>query len=105
MLLAAGHSWRPDHGLGQWTGAAVAIVALHAFAAGAALISWQSVVPPALPPAAIMIELAPMPVASAAPTTQAAQETPPVEQVQEIELPLPEIDTMPPVIPQPELTL
>ncbi|HWA47537.1 MAG TPA: TonB family protein [Dongiaceae bacterium] len=105
MLLAAGHSWRPDHGLGQWTGAAVAIVALHAFALGASLITWQSVIPPTPPPAAIMIELAPLPVSPPAPVTQAAQETPPVEKAPELELPLPEIDTVPPVIPQPEITL
>lgn len=105
MLLAAGHSWRPDHGLGQWTGAAVAIVALHAAAFGAALINWQSIVPPTPPPAAIMIELAPLPVAPPAPVTQAAQETPPMERMPEIELPLPEIDTMPPTIPEPEVVL
>ena len=107
MLLAAGHSWRPDHGFGQWTGAAIAIVALHAGAVAAALISWQSVVPPMLPPAAIMIELAPLPVAPPAPVTQAAQETPPMERTPEpkIELPLPEIEAAPPVFPQPALTL
>jgi protein TonB len=109
MLLAAGHSWRPDHGFGKWTGALITVVALHAGAVGAALITWQSVAPPAPPPAAIMIELMPTPVAPPAPRTLATSEPRPSEPEPvyepEIELPLPEIATTPPDIPKPEVVL
>jgi periplasmic protein TonB len=107
MLLAAGHNWRPDHGLGKWTGALIAVVALHAGAVGAALITWQGVVPPTPPPAAIMIELMPTPAAPPAPRTLATSEPRQPEPIPEpqIELPIPEIDLTPPVFPKPEVVL
>lgn len=115
MLLAAGHNWRPDHGLGQWTGALIAVVALHAGAVTAALISWQSVVPPAPPPAAIMIELAPIPVAPPAPLTQAAQEPPPPaappapmvepELLPELSMLVPPVDPVPVATREPDVVL
>lgn len=109
MLLAAGHNWRPDPGLATWTAALIAVVAIHAGAVGAALITWQSVASPTPPPAAIMIELMPTPVAPPAPRTLATSEPrqskpEPAPQPQ-IELPIPEIDLTPPIFPKPEVVL
>jgi protein TonB len=115
MLLAAGHSWRPEHGLGRWTGAVIVTVALHTGAVAAGLMTWQSITPPAPPPAAIMMELAPLPVAPPAPLTQAAQEPAPPEAplaptVEPEPLPeppmlIPPVDPVPPAMREPEVVL
>lgn len=115
MLLAAGHSWRPEQGIGRWTGAAVVTVALHTGAVAAGLLAWESIVPPTPPPAAIMLELAPLPAAPTAPVTQAAQEPPPPaappapmvepEPLPEPPIPIPPIDPVPPSMREPEVVL
>ncbi len=111
MLLAAGHNWRPDHGPGRWAAASVAMVALHAVAVGAGLVTWQRIEPPSLPPAAVMVELMPMPVAPPATQTRAvsepAQPKPELapEPEPQFDLPIPEIDLTPPVFPKPEVVL
>lgn len=132
MLLAAGHSWQREPGLARWSGALVAILLLHAGAALGGMIVWDSIEPPAPPPAAILLELAPMPVAPPAPQIAAPQEpepepqpepelpvdisqfmppvpelplTPPDIAVQEVDLPIPELPLTPPDIPAPEVEL
>jgi hypothetical protein len=40
MLLAAGHNWRQDTGLGRWSGALATILLLHAGAALGGIIVW-----------------------------------------------------------------
>jgi len=113
MLLAAGHSWRPDHGLGRWTGALIATIALHTGAVAAGLMTWQSIVPPAPPSAAIMLELAPLPVSPPAPLTQAAQEPPPPEALPapapeplpEPPMLIPPVDPVPLTMREPEVVL
>jgi protein TonB len=98
MLLAAGHNWRPDHGPGRWIGAAIAILLLHGGAVAAGLITWQSFTPPVPPPAAIMMELMPVPMAPPAPETQANVE----ERLPEPEpLPMSEPEPEPEPLPQP----
>lgn len=123
MLLAAGHSWRPDPGPGRWIGALVATAVLHGGAVAAGLIGWQSIAVPTPPPAAIMLELAPLPVAPAAPLTQAAREAPPMDSRPEplpepaaapeppsepgaaAALPMPSADPVPPTMREPEVPM
>lgn len=126
MLLAAGHSWRPDRGLTRWAGALIATIALHGGALAAGLVGWQSVVPPTPPAAAIMLELAPLPVSPAAAQTQSLPqsssaeprlptpqptpiaepeaETAPARQLAAA-LPLPAIDPVPPAVREPEVVM
>lgn len=127
MLLAAGHNWRSEHGFGRWTGALTVTLVLHGGAVAAGLVTWQSENPPALPPAAIMMELAPLPVAPPAPETKAMPEprlpepmpmplpqsvpepAPELEPAPEPQvaaaLPMPEIDPVPPAMREPEVVL
>lgn len=115
MLLAAGHSWRPEAGFARWGVAVATILLLHAGAALGAMIRWESTEPPAPPPAAIMLELAPLPVAPPAPQTMAPQEPPPAPEPEtgpervvdfsQVLPPLPELPLTPPDIPVPEVEL
>ncbi len=111
MLLAAGHSWRQESGFGRWSGALAAILLLHAGAAVGSMIVWDSVEPPAPPPAAIMLELAPLAAAPPAPEMTAPPEPtpppkpePPVD-LNQMLLPIPELPLTPPDIPPPEVEL
>lgn len=74
MLLATGHSWLPERSLARWSCALLAIVACHGGAIAAGLMTWQMAMRPIRPPAAIMMELMPLPVAPPAPQTQAMPE-------------------------------
>jgi protein TonB len=114
MLLAAGHSWRPDAGRTRWCVAVATILLLHAGVAVGAMIRWESTEPPAMPPAAIMLELAPLPAAPPAPKIVAPQEPepapepeaePPVDLSQLVLPPIPEMPLTPPDIPAPEVEL
>jgi protein TonB len=109
MLLAAGHSWQREPGLGRWSGALVAILLLHAGAAFGGMIVWDGIEPPAPPPAAIMLELTPIPAAPPAPQVTAPPEpTPPPEpqvDLTQLLLPVPELPLTPPDIPPPEVVL
>lgn len=73
-MAPASHSWSPERGLVRWAGALVLTLALHGAALAAGLMRWEQVEPPMAPPGAIMMELAPLPQAPAAPETQAVPE-------------------------------
>jgi protein TonB len=111
MLLAAGHSWRQEGGIGRWGGALATILALHAGAGLGGFIVWEHTDPPPLPPAAIMLELMPAP--AAPPTSQVTappDPTPPPPPEPEIDYaqllpPIPELPLTPPDIPVPEVVL
>ena len=110
MLLAAGHSWRREPGLVRWSGALVTMLLLHAGAAFGGMIVWDHTEPPAQLPAAIMLELMPMPAAPPAPQVTAPPEPtppPPEPQVDLTQLlpPIPELPLTPPDIRPPEVVL
>jgi protein TonB len=111
MLLAAGHSWQQEGGVGRWGGALATILALHAGAGLGGFIVWEHTDPPAPPPAAIMLELMPAPAAPPAPQVTAPPDpTPPPPPEPEIDLaqllpPIPELPLTPPDIPVPEVVL
>jgi protein TonB len=111
MLLAAGHSWRQEGGIGRWGGALATILALHAGAGLGGFIVWEHTDPPPLPPAAIMLELMPVPAAPPAPQVTAPPDpTPPPPPEPEIDYaqllpPIPELPLTPPDIPVPEVVL
>ncbi len=109
MLLAAGHNWRQDAGLGRWSCALIAILLLHAGAALGGMIVWNGAAPPTPPPAAIMLELAPAPVAPPAPKVTAPPEPEPEPEPPPVDLsqllPIPEMPLTPPDIPAPEVVL
>ncbi len=108
MLLAAGHSWQQEGGVARWGGALAAILALHAGAGLSGFIVWNHTLPPAPPPAAIMLQLMPMPAAPPAPQVTAAEPTPPPPEP-EVDLaqllPIPDLPLTPPDIPEPEVVL
>lgn len=111
MQLAAGHSWRPDAGFGRWGAALATVLVLHAGAAVGSMIARESTDPPAPPPAAIMLELAPLPAAPPAAQTAAPPEPqpepepePPVD-LSQLLPPIPELPPTPPDIPVPEVAL
>lgn len=113
MLLAAGHSWRQEGGVGRWGGALATILALHAGAGLGGFIVWEHTDPPP-PPAAIMLELMPAPAAPPAPpapqVTAPPDPTPPPPPEPEIDLtqllpPIPELPLTSPDIPTPEVVL
>ncbi|WP_119300390.1 energy transducer TonB [Dongia deserti] len=113
MQLAAGHNWRPEAGLARWSVALATILLLHAGAALGGMIVWETTEPPTPPPAAIMLELAPIPAAPPAPQTLAPQEPEPVPEPEpeppvdltQLLLPIPELPLTPPDIPAPEVEL
>lgn len=110
MLLAAGHSWQQEGGIARWGGALAAILALHAGAGLSGFIVWNHIEPPAPPPAAIMLELMPVPAAPSAPQVTAPPEpTPPppepVVDLAQLLPPIPELPLTPPDIPTPEVVL
>jgi len=63
LALPFGATERPGNDVARWTASLAVVLALHGLGA-AALLTWHSAVEPILlpPPAAIMIDLAPMPV-------------------------------------------
>jgi len=109
MLLAAGHSWQREPGLARWIGALVTMLLLHAGAALGGMMVWDGIEPPSPPPAAILLELAPVPAAPPAPQVTAPPEpTPPPEpqvDLTQLLLPIPELPLTPPDIPPPEVEL
>lgn len=111
MLLAAGHSWQQEGGIGRWGGALATILALHAGAGLGGFIVWEHTDPPPLPPAAIMLELMPAPAAPPAPQVTAPPDpTPPpppepVVDFAQLLPPVPELPLTPPDIPTPEVVL
>ena len=109
MLLAAGHSWQQEGGIARWGGALAAILALHAGAGLSGFIVWERADPPAPPPAAIMLELMPVPAAPparqvTAPPDPAPPPEPAVDLAQLLP-PIPELPLTPPDIPTPEVIL
>ena len=110
MLLAAGHSWQQDGGVARWGGALATILALHAGAGLSGFIVWNHTEPPTPPPAAIMLELMPVPAAPPAPQVVAPPEPTPPPPEPEVDLaqllpPIPELPLTPPDIPEPEVVL
>ena len=109
MLLAAGHSWQQEGGVARWGGALATILALHAGAGLSGFIVWNHTVPPTPPPAAIMLELMPVPAAPPAPQVTAPPEAtlPPPEREVDLAqlLPIPDLPLTPPDIPEPEVVL
>jgi protein TonB len=109
MLLASGHSWQQEGGFARWSGALATVLALHAGAALSGLVVWSPSEPPAPPPAAIMLELTPVPAAPPAPHVTAPPEPtpPPAPEVDLTRLlpPIPELPLIPPGIPKPEVVL
>jgi len=110
MLLAAGHSWQQEGGIARWGGALATILALHAGAGLSGFIVWNHTEPPTPPPAAIMLELMPVPAAPPAPQVTAPPEPTPPPPEPEIDLtqllpPIPELRLTPPDIPTPEVAL
>ena len=101
MLLAAGHSWQQEGGVARWGGALATILALHAGAGLSGFIVWNHTEPPAPPPAAIMLELMPVP---AAPEPTPPPLEPEVDLAQLLP-PIPELPLTPPDIPAPEVVL
>jgi periplasmic protein TonB len=110
MLLSAGHNWRPEAGLARWSVALSIMLLLHVGAAVGGMIVFESTDPPIPPPAAIMLELTPMPAAPPAPQTtapepeRAPEPEPPVDFSQLLP-PIPELPATPPDIPPPEVEL
>jgi len=100
MLLAAGHNWQYGLGVGRWSGALAAIALLHVGAGLAALMVWETYVPPAPPAAAIVVELALAPAAPPSPQVAAPQEA---ETAPEPE-PEPAVEPEPVVEPEPTVT-
>ncbi len=110
MLLAAGHSWQQEGGVARWGGALATILVLHAGAGLSGFIVWDHTDPPTPPPAAIMLELLPVPAAPPAPQVTAPPEPTPPPPEPEIDLtqllpPIPELPLTPPDIPTPEVVL
>jgi protein TonB len=109
MLLAAGHSWQQEGGVVRWGGALAAILALHAGAGLSGFIVWNHAAPPAPPPAAIMLELMPVPAAPPAPQVTAPPEPTPPPPEPEVDLaqllPVPDLPLTRPDIPKPEVVL
>ena len=108
MLLAAGHSWQQDGAVARWGGAFAAILTLHVGAGLSGFIVWNHTEPPAPPPAAIMLELMPVPAAPRAPQVTAPPEpTPPPPPEPDLAqlLPVPDLPLTPPDIPKPEVAL
>jgi periplasmic protein TonB len=108
MLLAAGHSWQQEGGIARWGGALATILVLHAGAGLSGFIVWDHTDPPTPPPAAIMLELMPVPAAPPAPQVTAPPEPtpPPPPEVDLAQLlPIPDMPLTPPDIPQPEVVL
>lgn len=122
-MAPASHSWAQERGLVRWAGALALTLTLHGAALAAGLMRWEQVEPPMAPPAAIMMELAPLPMAPPAPETQAEPEprlpqpqpqpVPRAEPEPEPEpqrpvaaaLPIPPIDPVPPSQREPEVVL
>ena len=110
MLLAAGHSWQQEGGIARWGGALATILVLHAGAGLSGFIVWDHTDPPMPPPAAIMLELMPVPAAPPAPQVTAPPEpttTPPEPEIDLTQLlpPISELPLTPPDIPEPEVVL
>ena len=110
MLLAAGHSWQQEGGVTRWGGALATILALHVGAGLSGFIVWNHTEPPTPPPAAIMLELMPVPAAPSAPQVTAPPEpTPPPPPPPEPDLaqllPIPDLPLTPPDIPTPVVVL
>jgi len=109
MLLAAGHSWQQEGGVARWGGALAAILTLHAGAGLSGFIAWNHAEPPLPPPAAIMLELMPVPAAPPAPQVTAPPEPTPPPPEPEVDLaqllPIPDLPLTPPDIPEPEIVL
>jgi protein TonB len=103
MLLAAGHSWQQEGGVARWGGALATILALHVGAGLSGFIVWNHTEPP--PPAAIMLELMPVPAAPPAPQVTAPPDPTPPPPEPEVDLaqplpPIPELPLTPPDIPE-----
>ncbi len=104
----------PGRQFARWAGALVVVVMLHAAAGAYSLMRWQEPVEPDDPEGAVVIELAPLPVAAESNTPDVApgpvaEETPPdTPPVQPEEQPkteeTPKVDESP-LAPEPEVTL
>jgi protein TonB len=110
MLLAAGHSWQQEGGVARWGGALATILVLHAGAGLSGFIVWDHTDPPTPPPAAIMLELLPVPAAPPAPQVTAPPDPttpppPPRPDLTQLLPPIPELPLTPPDIPTPEVVL
>ena len=109
MLLAAGHNWQQERSVARWGWALAAILTLHAGAGLSGFIAWNHTEPPAPPPAAIMLELMPVPATPPAPQVTAPPEPTPPSSEPEVDLaqllPIPDLPLTPPDIPEPEVVL
>ncbi|WP_448191302.1 energy transducer TonB [Azospirillum sp. sgz301742] len=107
MSAAAVH---PDGGdLRRWTASLVVVLAAHV-AGGAGVLAWRATADMAVPPSAVLIDLAPLPESAPAPPVETAAapaplEPPPPELLPPEPIPEPLPDLPPPPVPAPEVAV